>query len=128
MDYAANDDESHRCLECGEEIGYGRDDKKFCCPQCKNTYHNKMARQTRAVKAKVQNVLDKNYSILERLLKHGITALSLAELKDYGFNISYFTSYSKNRRHDEFSCFDIRFIVMASSVISIWRIGSREMQ
>lgn len=125
MDYVINDNEIHKCLECGEEIDYGRGNKKFCCPRCKNSYHNKRVQHARAVKARVQNTLEKNYSILDRLLKNGVTSLSLTELKDYGFNMDYFTSYSKIRRHDEFSCFDIRFIVMSSSVTSIWRPESR---
>lgn len=121
MDYEISDVEKSRCLECGEEIDYGRLNKKFCCSRCKNNFNNRRVQHSRAVKARVQNALEKNYTILDRLIKKGITSLSLAELKDYGFNMDYFTSYSKIHRHDAFSCFDIRFVVMSSSVISIRR-------
>lgn len=71
MDYVIEKAPKHRCLECGEEIDYGRINKKFCCTKCKNDFHNKRLQHAHAVKARVQNVLEKNYAILERLLKRG---------------------------------------------------------
>lgn len=124
MDYEINDEEKARCLECGEEIDYGRLDKKFCSARCKNSFHNRRFQHSKAVKMRVMKILEKNYLILDRLLKSGVTSISLTELKDYGFNMDYFTSYSKTKRHDEFSCFDIKFVVMSSSVTSICRHGS----
>lgn len=116
-------EEKVMCLECGHDILYGRGDRKFCCSKCKNSYHNKRLQRSRAAKARVLNALEKNYSILERLLKNDITVISLTELKGYGFNTDYFTSYCKVRRHDEFSCFDIRFMIMSSAVVSIKKVS-----
>ena len=110
-----------RCLECGDMIEYGRQDRKFCCTSCKNRFNNRRTRGSKAVKARILNALEKNYAILERLLKLGMTSLSAAQLRQLGFNFDYVTSYHKVRRHDEFCCFDISVTVMASRVISIER-------
>ena len=112
-----------RCLECGGRIRYGRNDKKFCCETCKNRYNNRRARSSRGVKVRVLSALEKNYGILDRVLKQGVVSISAAELRQQGFNFDYVTSYHKVRRHDEFSCFDISFTVVADMVISINRPG-----
>lgn len=110
------------CLECGDEIEYGRQDRKFCCNACKNKYHNRKLRDTRYAKTRILNTLEKNYSILERILKQDHVDLSISELKYMGFNFDYLTSYQKTRRHDEYGCFDIHFTVMSSKIISIGRV------
>lgn len=112
-----------RCLECGDRIEYGRQDKKFCCDTCKNRWNNRKARRSRTARMKVLSALDRNYRILDRLLKTDCTSISVAELRQMGFNFDYVTSYHKVRRHDEFACFDILFVVMSVNVISISRIG-----
>ena len=110
-----------RCLECGDRIEYGRQDKKFCCETCKNRYNNRKARGSRGIKVKVLSALEKNHNILERVLKLGLDSISVAELRCLGFNFDYVTSYHKVRRHDEFGCFDISFTVVSDRVISITR-------
>ena len=105
-----------RCLECGDAIEYGRQDRKFCCVSCKNRFNNLKARGTRAIKMKIINALEKNHGILENLLKHHTTSLSVMELRHLGFNFDYVTSYHKTRRHDEYGCFDISVTVMSSKV------------
>ena len=49
------------CLECGDRIEYGRQDKKFCCEECKNRYHNRQARRSRVFRLRVMSALEKNY-------------------------------------------------------------------
>lgn len=115
-----------RCKECGEFLGYGRVDKKFCCRQCKNKYHNRMLQSSRAFKSKVLRCLGKNYKILDTLLLNNVTALPLVELEQLGFNMKYITSYSKIRRHDEYTCFDIKFTIMSSEVMNITKMTRTE--
>lgn len=110
-----------RCLECGDKISYGRQDKKFCCETCKNRYNNRKARGSKGVRARVLSALEKNYGILEKMVKLGIDSISVMELRNLGFNFNYVTSYQKVRRHDEFGCFDISFTVISGRVISIYR-------
>lgn len=113
-----------KCLECGDEIVYGRRGRKFCCSVCKNRFNNRKAKDSRKAKTRIQNALERNYAILGRLLRSGRTSIDVSELRQLGFNFGYVTSYHKTRRHDEFGCFDISFIVMSSKVIEITRIAT----
>ena len=51
------------CLECGEKI-VGREDKKFCSDGCRNTYNNKINKDSTNYMRNVNNKLRKNYRIL----------------------------------------------------------------
>ncbi|MCD8313919.1 MAG: hypothetical protein LUC24_07140 [Bacteroidales bacterium] len=119
MDYEINTEEKARCLECGDEIKYGRHDRKFCCDNCKNKFNNRRRMGSRTTRIKVLSALNKNYRILSDLLRHKVTNLSVAELQQLGFKFDFVTSYQKVRRHDVFLCFDISFTVMAGNVTSI---------
>lgn len=118
MDYG-EDERKTRCLECGDDISYGRRNKKFCCDKCKNMWHNKRAQGTRIAKSRVMTILNRNYSILNNMLESGCTSADLDQMRGMGFNFDYCTSYRKVRRHDEFFCFDIAFTIVASEVVSI---------
>jgi len=117
-------DRTSKCLECGDRIEYGRLDRKFCCDACKNRFNNKKAKNSRIVKMRILHVLNKNYSILDRLIKINVTALTVMQLKQMGFDFDYITSYRKFRRHDEYGCFDISLVIMSSKVISITKMPS----
>ncbi len=67
--------------------------------------------------------LEKNYSILDNLLKINITSMSVLELQHLGFKFDCVTSYQKVRRHNVFLCFDISFTVIADRVTSITRLS-----
>ena len=111
-----------RCLECGDEIVYGRLDKKFCCKECKNRWHNRQARNSRIFRMKVMNSLEKNYRILSGLIRDGVTDMDVSTLSQMGFNFTNVTACRKVRKHTEMWCFDIRFILTESSVKSISRV------
>ena len=118
-------EEGHKaavCLECGDEIHYGRPDRKFCSENCKNAYHNRKARNSRNTKLKVINALENNHGSLDRMLKLGIDSIDLVDMKHLGFNVDYSTSYRKIRRHDEYCCFDIRYILTPTRICSISRV------
>lgn len=110
------------CLECGDEIRYGRPDRKFCCEACKNRYNNRKARTSRNTRLRVMNALDRNYRLLDHLLKLGMDSFDLVELRHMGFEPAYVTSYRRLRCHDEFCCFDIRFIMTATKICSLSRL------
>lgn len=122
MGYRTEDEEGRRCLECGNEIVYGRADRKFCCELCKNRFNNRKNNYIRAMRARVLGAINRNYSILDGLIMNGVTAIPMIDLKQMGFDPDYVTSYSKVRRHDEFRCFDIRFRIVASEVVGISRV------
>lgn len=118
-----HDDEEHhaRCLECGDEIGYGRTDRKFCSLSCKNRYNNRKNQDSRRTKLKVLNALNRNHEILDGLLKMGMTEMNISDLKHLGFDTDYMTSCYRTRGHTEFCCFDIRYHVTPTRITSIFR-------
>ena len=124
MDYKSDGGRTSFCLECGDEIHYGRPDRKFCCENCKNAYHNRKARNSRITRLKVMHALDKNHGILEKLLKLGIDSIDLLELKHLGFDMSYSTSYRRVRCHDEYCCFDIRYIMTPTKICAVSKVQS----
>ena len=78
-------------MECGEKI-VGRVDKKFCSDYCRNAYHNKNNKDSNNLVRNVNNLLRKNYRILEELNPTDKTKASKTKLLAKGFNFEYFTS------------------------------------
>ena len=79
------------CLECGGKL-IGRVDKKFCSDYCRNSYHNKLNKDTKNLMRNINNILRKNYRILEKLNPEEKTKTSKTKLLAEGFNFQYFTS------------------------------------
>ena len=123
MDYGKKK-ERHlpRCLECGDIIGYGRKDKKFCCEECKNKHHNNLAKMSKNTKRKILAVLDKNYSILDLLLRNEVKALWLSDAVAMGFTPGYNTSHRKTGRRELYYCFDISYVMTPNRLSSISKI------
>lgn len=80
-----------KCLECGEKV-VGRIDKKFCSDYCRNTYNNKVNKESKNLIRNINNRLRKNYKVLTELNKSGKTKVSRNKLYDKGFNFRFFTS------------------------------------
>ena len=112
------------CLECGDRIGYGRSDRKFCCDACKNRFHNRHAMSSRRYRQKVCLALDRNYDILESLRKTSIRSIGMADLENMGFNRNYFTSYVKRSTREMFMCYDIKYSVFHGKVVTISKLDS----
>ena len=79
------------CLECGEKI-VGRTDKKFCSDYCRNSWNNKMNKDSNNLVRNVNNRLRKNYRILCELNPEEKTKATKAKLLAKGFSFEYFTS------------------------------------
>ena len=114
--------EGMKCLECGSVISYGRTDKKFCCDKCKNSHHNNLAKSSRHIKRRVLSILDRNYEVLNDLVKAGIDAMWLSDLLALGFNPYFATSFIHRQSRYEYSCFDIHYIMTPRRVSSISKI------
>ncbi len=110
------------CLECGNVIRYGRTDKKYCCEDCRTKHHNDQARAGRSMKNRILRAIDRNYEILDELLKSGADEAGLVELTAAGFVPGVSTSYRKTGKHDEYTCFDIKYIMTRTRVYSIMKI------
>ena len=110
------------CLECGDQIRYGRADKKFCCDDCRSRHYNEKTRKGRAFRRRVLSALSRNYEILDNLIKADVSSIDLMALSAMGFSLSLMTSYRKHGKHDECGCFDIRYIMTGTRIYSISKI------
>ena len=79
------------CPECGEKI-IGRTDKRFCSDYCRNAHHNKANKDSSQLIRNTNNLLRKNYRILEELNPNDKTSVSRTKLLAKGFNFEFFTS------------------------------------
>ena len=80
-----------QCLECGEKL-IGRIDKKFCSDGCRNTYNNRLNKDSKNLIRNVNNRLRKNYRILETLNPNQKTKVSRNKLIEKGFDFNYITT------------------------------------
>lgn len=79
------------CLECGEKI-LGREDKKFCSDGCRNSYNNKMNKDSNNLMRNTNNKLRKNYRILTELNPDGKAKATKNKMLSKGFDFEIFTS------------------------------------
>jgi len=115
------EEERGRCLECGNELPYGRSDMKFCSVSCKSRYHYENRPYGVGVKLRTLSALDRNHSILEGLIEQGRTEIEIPDLAQMGYNFSCITSYQKVRNHHEYRCFDIKYFMSSGTVSCIQR-------
>ena len=126
MEYRHTAPDRPVCLECGDEIAYGRKGRKFCSETCKNSYHNRKHHYSRSVRLRILGTLDRNYTILERLLRLDIRSISLGDLAQMGYNKEFVTSYHKVGGHDEYRCFDIKYCCSSSRIFKIERVQQED--
>jgi len=81
---------NQKCLECGESFK-GRIDKKYCSDYCRNTYNNKVNRESKNLIRNTNNRLRKNYKVLTNLNKTGKTKVSRSKLIGNNFDFNFFT-------------------------------------
>lgn len=79
------------CLECREKI-VGREDKKFCSDGCRNSYNNKINKDSTNFMRNVNNKLRKNYRILGALNSDGKSKTTRTKLLSKGFDFEFFTN------------------------------------
>ena len=79
------------CLECSDKI-VGREDKKFCSDGCRNSYNNKINKDSTNFMRNVNNKLRKNYRILSALNVDGKSKTSRTKLLSKGFDFEFFTN------------------------------------
>lgn len=94
------------CLECGEKL-IGREDKKFCNDACRNTYNNKLNKDTTNMMRNINYTLRRNYRILSELNPDGKTKVLRKKLVDAGFDFSLMTSlYTTQTQNTYFFIYD----------------------
>lgn len=83
--------EQRQCPVCGDKI-IGRSDKKFCSDHCRNAFNNKLNSDYSNNRRNINNILRKNWRILEELnTLSGKTLVSRESLLTKGFNFTYHT-------------------------------------
>lgn len=80
-----------RCLECDHPL-QGRADKKFCCPQCRSMYHNRLNSDHLNFVRHINHILRKNRRILAALNPEGKARVHRDQLLEKGFRFRYFTN------------------------------------
>lgn len=110
------------CLECGSEMAYGRSDRKFCSDRCRDRHHYELTKKRKRFVQKVTNALSRNYQILEELLDSGVVSAPLGDLVSAGFNPAFVTSHHRVAKHDEYTCYDIRYVMTATRIFRISKI------
>jgi len=85
------------CSECGGKL-IGREDKKFCSDGCRNTYNNKINKDSNNYMRNVNNLLRRNYRILNELNANGETTASRVELVSKGFDFKLCTGTRKTKK------------------------------
>lgn len=108
-----------KCMHCGDQIKYGRTDKKFCCDECRNRHYNEQTKAGRTFRRKVLSQLMNNYDVLDSLFKAGVSSIELIDAVNMGFVPGMVTSYRRVGKHDEFCCFDIKYIMTNMRIYSI---------
>ncbi len=122
MDYYKKQKHRSLCLECGNVIRYGRTDKKYCCEDCRTKHHNDMAKAGRSYRHKILAIINRNYEILDEILRSGSESADLIELMALGFVPGIMTSCCKEGKHDVCTCFDIKYIMTRTRVYSLMKI------
>ena len=113
------EEKAFKCLNCGK-IAYGRSDRKFCCQQCKNAWHNARTRESRLYRSRIITALGRNYNVLRSALERGELSIDLMTLQDRGFRPCYVTGHRSVRYgSDVCRCFDISYCQSASRVYRI---------
>jgi len=98
------------CLECNEKV-IGRVDKKFCSDYCRNSFNNKMNKDSKNLIRTINNRLRKNYRILESLHPENKTKVSKIRLLDKGFDFEYFTNiYTTKKGSTYYFLYDIGYL------------------
>lgn len=97
------------CLECGEPVGKGRIDRKFCSVECKNKHHNKENYSDKISTARIKKILDRNRKILKKMAaRKDADQIPKERLLKEGFDFDYHTHFviSKVQKYQYTFCFD----------------------
>lgn len=99
------------CLECGAAL-LGRIDKKYCSDHCRNTYNNRLNKDSKNLVRNINNKLRKNYRILNSFpLKDGKTTTTKMRLLDKGFNFEYLTNlYTTKKGSTYYFVYDLGYL------------------
>ncbi len=103
---------SKNCLECNEPIK-GRTDKKFCSDYCRNSYNNKVNKDSKNLIRNTNNRLNKNHKVLCELNASGKTKVTRSKLIQLNFDFNLFTSiYTTKTGNTYHYCYDQGYLAL----------------
>ncbi|MEZ5038992.1 MAG: hypothetical protein R2828_03845 [Saprospiraceae bacterium] len=101
-----------KCLECGDDF-IGRADKKFCSPQCRSSYNNRLNSDGTNFVRNINNILRKNRRILAELNPAGKAKVRKDQLLERGFKFSYFTNQYRTQSGNTYCfCYDQGYLAL----------------
>ena len=107
------------CLECKDHI-QGRADKKFCSPNCRSSYNNRLNSDATKFIRNINNTLRKNRRILSQLNPTGKTKVHQDKLLELGFKFSYFTNiYRTKTGNVYYFCYDQGYLRLDSGFCTL---------
>ena len=94
------------CSNCGKDM-FGRSDKKFCTPDCRNEYNNARYREEHKSMIEINKILKKNRMILKRLNPDGKIVVPSEIILKAGFDLEFFTNVYTTKTGREYRyCYD----------------------
>ncbi|MBD3273279.1 hypothetical protein GF385_02940 [Candidatus Dependentiae bacterium] len=112
-----------KCLQCGQEIT-GRSDKKFCDAYCRNTFNNKIQKQTEQKIRKTNSILRKNRTILKQICLVGKATVRKEILVAMGYDFRFITHLYKAENKNTYRfCYEYgyRFTSMDKVIVIQWQ-------
>ncbi len=108
------------CLECGDEIAYGkRSDSKFCCDRCRHRWHYRSRVGMLRSKERQERCLEKNYEILLSIYESGLRSIDLPKLTAMGFRSEFASTVVRGRTSLLMTCYDISYKMSDTKVFGI---------
>ena len=102
--------DSPLCLQCGDKI-VGRIDKKFCDAQCRNSYNNKIKRETEKQIIEINRILRKNRKILRQFNPEGKTTVRKEYLEKLDFDFRFHTHTYTTTNHNTYKfCYEYGYL------------------
>lgn len=135
-----NETPNKKCLECGEPLGAGREDRKYCGDLCKTAFNNRRRKEPliRSERDEQQKEIDRDHAAMHRVLdiiRHNRSILynifdlyerqvGYLDFLGHGINIKYFTSkYLHDDGYYYQMCFDYGYRIDGERVYMIYNGG-----
>ncbi|NVM66694.1 putative nucleic acid-binding Zn ribbon protein [Mucilaginibacter sp. SG538B] len=118
------------CLECGQPLGAGRDDRKFCNDICRTAYNNRRRKGNQKEPEadhrdspnfrKIYEILLSNRELLMMHSLYKDEPYMLRDLLGKGLNLKYFTSQYEMPEVGTFNfCFDYGYHITSTGRVYI---------
>lgn len=108
------------CLECGDEIAYGkRSDSKFCCDRCRHRWHYRNRWGMLRSKERQDRCLEKNYEILLSVYESGLRSIDLPQLTAMGFRSEFASTVVRGRTSLLMTCYDFSYKMSETKIFGI---------